>query len=67
MKYLIFDTEQGAMNYSHQKATEHGRGSIGDTIQYWYGWQETIDGKWAVQCPEGTEQPELKESQCEPI
>lgn len=53
--YLIFDTEQQAMEYSHDIAIEHGHGMPQHTIQYWYAWRKTIDGKWAVQCPEGIE------------
>lgn len=59
--YKIFCTEAEAMQYSHQIAIEHGRGKATDVIQYWYGWRETTDGKWAVRCPEGTETPEFLE------
>lgn len=59
--YLIFATEQEAMQYSHGIAIQHGHGKAGNTIQHWYSWRETADRKWAVQCPEGTEpEPEWK-------
>lgn len=61
--YLIFDTELEAIEYSHAKAIEMGFGKTGDICQYWYGWRETTNGKWAMQCPEGTEQePEWREN-----
>jgi len=56
MDYLIFDTEQEAMAYSHAEAVRHGHGKLNSTIQYWWAWRETVDGKWAVQCPDGTEE-----------
>ena len=55
MDYKIFDTEAEAMEYSHEAALASGHGNVGDTIQYWYSWRETANGKWAVQCPDGTE------------
>ena len=61
MKYLIFDTEAEAMEYSHNEAIQKGLGKDTDICQYWYNWKETVDGKWAIQCPEGTEtEPEWK-------
>lgn len=59
--YKIFETEQEAIEYSHSIAIQHGHGKPENTIQYWYAWKETIDGKWAVQCPDGTyDEPEWK-------
>ena len=56
MKYLIFNTEAEARAYSHAEAVKCGYGKTNDTIQYWWAWRETIDGKWAVQCHDGTEE-----------
>jgi len=50
MDYKIFDTAEEAKQYKHD-----GK----------YNKRETIDGKWAVQCPEGTETPEFPEIQDE--
>lgn len=61
MMYLIFDTEAEAKEYSHNEAVKRGHGKPNNTVQYWWIWRETIDGKWAVQCPEGTKTPTLKE------
>lgn len=62
-KYLVFDTEQEAMAYSHDKAVAMRCGTGSHPVQYWYSWVRTIDGKWAIQCPEGTEEPEFEEAQ----
>jgi len=62
MEWLVFDTEQEAIDYSHSVALEHGHGKPENTIQYWWIWKQTIDNKWAVQCPEGTETPEFGET-----
>jgi len=59
MGYKVFATEREACDYSHAKAIEMGLGKVDDICQYWYEWKETADGKWAIQCPEGTE-PEPK-------
>lgn len=61
MKYLIFITEVDAKAYSHTEAVKCGYGKPGDTIQYWWAWRETVDEKWAVECPEGTDSPEFNE------
>lgn len=55
MKWLVFDTEDEAAEYSHGEAIFYKRGGAGMVIQYWYSWRETANGKWAVQCPDGTE------------
>ncbi len=61
MGYKIFDTEPEARQYSHAEALSRGHGMKASIIQYWWEWRETIDGKWAVQCPDGTEaEPEWK-------
>ena len=61
MKWLVFETEQEAIDYSHNVAVRHGHGKPENTIQYWWAWKQTVDNKWAVQCPEGTETPEIGE------
>jgi len=62
MRYRMFETEAEAMEHSHAKAIEMGCGRANDITQYWYSWKETANGKWAVQCPEGTEtEPVWKE------
>ena len=59
--YKIFETKLEAMEYSHSIAIGYGHGKPENTLQYWYAWKETIDGKWAVECPEGAEpEPEWK-------
>lgn len=63
MNYKLFDTEAKAQEYSHAKAVVMGLGQEGDICQYWYGWRQTKDGKWAVQCPEGNEEPEFEEAE----
>lgn len=57
MGYRIFNTEAQAKAFSHAEAVNKGRGREIDTIQYWYSWRETIDNKWAVECPEGSDNP----------
>lgn len=54
----MFETETDAMAYSHAEAIKRGCGA-GNVTQYWYSWKETANGKWAVQCPDGTETPEF--------
>lgn len=61
MLYILFDTEAEAREYSHAEAVKRGHGLDGHTIQYWWAWRETSNGKWAVQCPEGTDSPEFNE------
>jgi hypothetical protein len=56
MLYILFDTEQEAKDYSHAEAIARGHGLAEHTIQYWLAWRETIDGRWAVQCPDGSEE-----------
>lgn len=64
--YLIFDTETQARNFSHAAAVSRGLGGEDDVCQYWYQWRETIDGRWAVQCPEGNEpEPQWKPQEVE--
>ena len=64
--YKIFSTEQEAKDYSHTEAIAHGHGLPKHTIQYWWAWRETIDGKWAVECPDGdTEEPTWKPQEVE--
>ena len=60
MKWKIFQTKSGAMIYSHNKAVAMGLGKPGDVCQYWYNIKQAKDGTWAVQCPEGTAQPEFE-------
>lgn len=61
MDWLVLETEEEAKAHSNAKAVEMGSGKPSDIIQYWYIWRETADGKWAVQCPEGNEEPEFEE------
>ena len=66
MAYMMFDTEQEAKDYSHAEAIRRGFGRDGDICQYWWAWRETIDGKWAVQCPDGSkEEPIWKPQEVE--
>jgi len=60
-KYIIFDTLIESQAYSNQKAISMGTGQPSDVIQYWHIIRETKDGKWAVQCPDGTEEPEFED------
>lgn len=53
--FRIFDTEADALAFSHDEAVKMGLGKEGDICQYWYDHRQTANGKWAVQCPEGTE------------
>lgn len=61
MKWIIFVTEDEAYEYSHAEAVRYGHGMPGDTIQYWWEIRQCADGRWAVQCPEGTEEAEFEE------
>lgn len=61
MGYKIYFTLLEAKTYSHNEAVARKRGQVGQTIQYWWSWRETIDGRWAVNCDTGTEpEPEWK-------
>lgn len=61
MLYRIFETEELAKEYSQAIAYDNGCNEHTST-QYWYSWRETADGRWAVQCPDGTEtEPVWKE------
>lgn len=61
--YSLFKTEEDAKQYSHNEAVKRGHGKPNNTVQYWWIWRKTKDGKWAVQCPEGTVEPEFEEIQ----
>lgn len=61
MKWMIFETETEARAYSHEEAVRRGKGKDDDIIQYWWTVKKTAIGKWAVCCPEGTEEPEFEE------
>jgi len=53
--YKIFDTQEEALSFSHEKAVSMGNGNPNNGFEYWYAIRKTIDGKWAIECPEGTE------------
>lgn len=61
MMWLIFNTKAEAYEYSHMAAIEHNRGRSTDTIQYWWLVRKTANGKWAVQCPDGNQEPIFEE------
>jgi hypothetical protein len=61
MQYKVFNTEQEAKSYSHAEAVLRGVGQAEHTCQYWWLIRQTKEGNWAVQCPEGTEEPEFED------
>lgn len=63
MRWIVFDSKEMADAFSHLEAIIRGLGKQGDICQYWWIVKPTKDGKWAVQCPQGSAEPEFEESE----